>query len=90
MGNIERAEHARVALSAYLDAAGEAFDTLDANVTDLIVDLLHLLYQETGIPSVDAFLHMAQIHYETELKAASVGDLPVPQSLIDKANRHED
>jgi len=53
------------ALNAYCNARG-TINTPDEDITDLIVDLLHLLDTYEGQASVDLVLSMVKSHYEEE------------------------
>lgn len=59
-----RREWAHAALVGYLDAKHAAPDTVEADVTDLVTDLLHLL-DEYDI-EIDTVLHMARHHHDEE------------------------
>ena len=60
-----RAYPARDALNAYCNARG-TINAPDEDITDLIVDLLHLLDTYEGQASVDLVLSMVRSHYEEE------------------------
>lgn len=64
--NEDRAARAEVATAAYYSVYGQAED-LDNEVLGLMVDLLHLLHRE-GCQDPSNVLHMAKIHFETELR----------------------
>ena len=53
------------ALNAYCNARG-TINAPDEDITDLIVDLLHLLDTYEGQASVDLVLSMVKSHYEEE------------------------
>ena len=53
------------ALNAYCNARG-TINAPDEDITDLIVDLLHLLDTYEGQASVDLVLSMVKSHYEAE------------------------
>lgn len=53
------------ALNAYCNARG-TLNAPDEDITDLIVDLLHLLDTYEGQASVDLVLSMVKSHYEEE------------------------
>lgn len=59
---------AGVALNAYCNARG-TINAPDEDITDLIVDLLHLLDTYEGQASVDLVLEMVKTHYEEESDA---------------------
>lgn len=59
---------ARDALNAYCSARG-TINAPDEDITDLIVDLLHLLDTYEGQASVDLVLSMVRSHYEEETDA---------------------
>lgn len=54
------------ALNAYCNARG-TINAPDEDITDLIVDLLHLLDTYEGQASVDLVLSMVKSHYEEEV-----------------------
>lgn len=56
------------ALNAYCNARG-TINAPDEDITDLIVDLLHLLDTYEGQASVSLVLDMAKSHYEEESEA---------------------
>lgn len=56
---------ARDALNAYCNQRG-TINAPDEDITDLIVDLLHLLDTYEGSASVALVLSMVQSHYEEE------------------------
>ena len=56
------------ALNAYCNARG-TIHAPDDDITDLIVDLLHLLDTYEGRPSVSLVLDMVKTHYEEETEA---------------------
>lgn len=56
------------ALNAYCNARG-TINAPDEDITDLIVDLLHLLDTHEGQASVDLVLDMVKSHYEREAEA---------------------
>lgn len=56
------------ALNAYCNARG-TINAPDEDITDLIVDLLHLLDTHEGQASVDLVLEMVKSHYEEETEA---------------------
>ena len=53
------------AINAYCNARG-TINAPDEDITDLIVDLLHLLDTYEGQASVDLVLSMVKRHYEAE------------------------
>ena len=53
------------AINAYCNARG-TINAPDEDITDLIVDLLHLLDTYEGQASVDLVLAMVKSHYEEE------------------------
>ena len=57
------------ALNAYCNARG-TINAPDEDITDLIVDLLHLLDTYEGQASVDLVLSMVKSHYEAESEDA--------------------
>jgi len=57
------------ALNAYCNARG-TINAPDEDITDLIVDLLHLLDTYEGQASVDLVLSMVKSHYEAESEGA--------------------
>lgn len=66
----ERLDHARAALSAYLDAKGEAlpdgsWDYQETDASDLIADLLHL-QKRLGLRDTEQTLQTALMHFEGE------------------------
>jgi hypothetical protein len=62
--NETRAERAKAALRTYVeDNYDETYED-GTYITDLLVDLMHLVGRE----EFDTSLGMAQIHYEAELK----------------------
>jgi hypothetical protein len=66
----ERLDHARAALTAYLDAKGEAlpegpWDYQDTDASDLIADLLHL-QKWLGLRGTEETLATAMLHFEAE------------------------
>ena len=56
------------ALNAYCNARG-TINAPDDDITDLIVDLLHLLDTHEGLASVDLVLDMVRTHYDAETDA---------------------
>ena len=60
-----RAYLAREALNAYCNARC-TINAPDEDITDLIVDLLHLLDTYEGQASVELVLSMVKSHYEEE------------------------
>jgi len=60
---------AREALNAYCNARGVLF-TPDEDITDLMVDLLHLLATYEGQASARLVLDMVKSHYEEESEDA--------------------
>ena len=56
------------ALNAYCNARG-TINAPDEDITDLIVDLLHLLDTYEGQASVSLVLDMVKSHYEEESEA---------------------
>lgn len=62
--NEQRAERAQAALSVYADDDSTFVDD-DANVTDLLTDLMHLMSRSGR--SFDEALRVAEIHYNCEL-----------------------
>lgn len=56
------------ALNTYCNARG-TINAPDEDITDLIVDLLHLLDTYEGQASVDLVLEMVKSHYERETEA---------------------
>ena len=56
------------ALNAYCNARG-TINAPDEDITDLIVDLLHLLDTYEGQASVSLVLDMVKSHYEEECEA---------------------
>lgn len=62
---LHRAYLAREALNAYCNAR-RTINAPDEDITDLIVDLLHLLDTYEGQASVDLVLSMVKSHYEEE------------------------
>lgn len=58
-----RADRARRALNAYLETKGES-DTDEADITDLIADLLHLAAAEEI--DTEPILRVAEINFESE------------------------
>ena len=63
INNQQRAERAAEALATYAENKGEHPD--DSDLTDLLVDLMHLCDQTTTRNWEDA-LTMAEIHFNTE------------------------
>jgi hypothetical protein len=61
----QRVYLAREALNAYCNARC-TINAPDEDITDLIVDLLHLLETYEGQASVDLVLSMVKSHYEEE------------------------
>ncbi len=61
----QRVYLAREALNAYCNARC-TINAPDEDITDLIVDLLHLLDTYEGQASVDLVLSMVKSHYEEE------------------------
>lgn len=59
---------AGAALNAYCNARG-TINAPDEDITDLIVDLLHLLDTHEGQASVNLVLDMVKSHYEREADA---------------------
>ena len=64
----QRVYLAREALNAYCNARC-TLNAPDEDITDLIVDLLHLLETYEGQASVDLVLSMVKSHYEEEAEA---------------------
>ena len=64
----QRIYFAGEALNAYCNARG-TINAPDEDITDLIVDLLHLLDTYEGQASVSLVLDMAKSHYEEESEA---------------------
>ncbi len=64
----ERIYLAGEALNAYCNARG-TINAPDEDITDLIVDLLHLLDTYEGQASVSLVLDMVKSHYEEESEA---------------------
>ena len=56
------------ALNAYCNARG-TINAPDDDITDLIVDLLHLLDTHEGCASVGLVLDMVRTHYDAETDA---------------------
>ena len=56
------------ALNAYCNARG-TINAPDEDITDLIVDLLHLLDTYEGQASASLVLEMVKTHYEEETEA---------------------
>ena len=56
------------ALNAYCNQRG-TINAPDEDITDLIVDLLHLLDTHEGRASVDLVLDMVRSHYDAEADA---------------------
>ena len=57
--------HAKDALNEYCNSRG-TINAPDEDITDLIVDLLHLLDTYEGLPSVRVVLEYVQSHYADE------------------------
>ena len=71
ISNAARAERAENALRHYIEARGEVFENSSSEIADLIADLLHLAATMDGgetedESTVEAVLHLAQLHYEAE------------------------
>ena len=66
--NEMRADLAGEALNAYCNARG-TINAPDEDITDLIVDLLHLLDTYEGQASASLVLEMVKSHYEEETTA---------------------
>lgn len=64
----QRIYFAGEALNAYCNARG-TINAPDEDITDLIVDLLHLLDTYEGQASVSLVLDMVKSHYEEESEA---------------------
>jgi hypothetical protein len=65
--NRDRAERARAALEAYIEARGEAFENSSSEIADLIADLLHLTADlDEGLDPIDSTLRLARMHFEDE------------------------
>jgi hypothetical protein len=65
--NRDRAERARTALQAYIEARGEAFENSSSEIADLIADLLHLAADlDEGFDPVESTLRLARMHFEAE------------------------
>jgi hypothetical protein len=65
--NRDRAERARNALEAYIEARGEAFENSSTEIVDLIADLLHLTADlDEGLDPIDSTLRLARMHFEAE------------------------
>ena len=65
--NRDRAERARSALQAYIEARGEAFENSSSEIVDLIADLLHLTAAlDEGFDPIDSTLRLARMHFEAE------------------------
>jgi hypothetical protein len=65
--NRDRAERARGALQAYIEARGEAFENSSSEIVDLIADLLHLTADlDEGFEPIDSTLRLARMHFEAE------------------------
>jgi hypothetical protein len=74
----ERLDHARAALTAYVQAKGEPTpegpdDYQDTDASDLIADLLHL-QKHLGFRDEDASLATARMHYEAEQEEFAEGE----------------
>jgi len=69
ISNETRAERARNALEAYIEAKGEAFENSSSEIVDLIADLLHLAERtDEGDDPIDSTLRLAKMHYEAEVE----------------------
>ena len=65
--NHDRAERARTALQAYIEARGEALEDSSSEIVDLIADLLHLAADlDEGFDPIDSTLRLARMHFEAE------------------------
>ena len=65
--NRDRAERARTALQAYIEARGEAFENSSTEIVDLIADLLHLAADlDGGFDPIDSTIRLARMHFEAE------------------------
>ena len=65
--NRDRAERARTALQAYVEARHEAFENSSSEIVDLIADLLHLAADlDEGLEPIDSTLRLARMHFEAE------------------------
>ena len=65
--NRDRAERARNALHAYIEARGEAFENSSSEITDLIADLLHLAADlDEGVDPIDSTIRLARMHFDAE------------------------
>jgi hypothetical protein len=62
-----RAERARAALQAYVEAKGEVFENNSSEVADLLADLLHLTVRiDQGDDPVESTLRLARMHFDAE------------------------
>ena len=67
VSNATRAEHAAIALHAYVEAKGEAFENSGSEIADLVADLLHLAaITGQGEEAVESTLRLARMHFEAE------------------------
>jgi hypothetical protein len=65
--NRDRADRARTALQAYIEARGETFENSSSEITDLIADLLHLAADlDEGFDPIESTIHLARMHFEAE------------------------
>jgi hypothetical protein len=65
--NRDRAERARTALQAYIEARREAFENSSSEIVDLIADLLHLTADlDEGFDPIDSTIRLARMHFEAE------------------------
>jgi hypothetical protein len=65
--NDTRAERARTALQAYVEAKGEVFENSSSEITDLMADLLHLAVRlDEGEEPVESTIRLARMHFNAE------------------------
>jgi hypothetical protein len=65
--NETRAERARDALRAYVEAKGEVFENSSSEIAELIADLLHLAVRtDEGEEAVERALRLARMYFDAE------------------------
>lgn len=67
VNNDTRAERARDALRAYVEAKGEVFENSGSEVAELVADLLHLAARDDGgEEGAERAVRVARMHFDAE------------------------